>query len=145
MKIFWWADFEKLQFYVSYLIKQGLEYEVKSLKQVPLNLIKSEWYQHFIIDDSGFKNLNAISFEIRSLVGLGSEEILFYYKVRNFPVFLLYGVMREHISKLIAFFFLNPPWTMIKSWFHSDIIKFRGTCLSDFTLCSKPCFIRYDT
>ena len=42
MKKFLPADFEKLQFEVSYLIKQGLEHEVKSLKQVPLNLIKSE-------------------------------------------------------------------------------------------------------
>ena len=73
------ADFEKLQFYISYLIKQGLEYEVKSLKQVPLDLIKFEWYQHFIIGaiNSGFKKKNEISFEIRPIVGLGSEEISF--------------------------------------------------------------------
>ena len=62
------ANFEKLQFEVSYLIKQGLEHEVKSLKQVPLNLIKSEWNQRFIIVYSGFKKINAISFEICCLI-----------------------------------------------------------------------------
>ena len=49
------ANFEKLQFEVFYLIKQGLEHEVKSFKQVPLN---------FIIVYSGFKKINAVSFEI---------------------------------------------------------------------------------
>ena len=42
MKKFLPANFEKLQFEVSYFIKQGLDHEVKSLEQVPLNLIKSE-------------------------------------------------------------------------------------------------------
>ena len=64
-----WADFEKLQFYISYLIKQSLEYEVKSLKQVPLNLVISEWNQLFMIVHGGFKKKNAISFEICPLIG----------------------------------------------------------------------------
>ena len=77
MKKFLSADFEKLQFEVSYLIKQCLDHEVKSLRQVPLNLIKSEWNQYFIIVYSGYKKINAVSFEICPLVGLASAEILF--------------------------------------------------------------------
>ena len=57
-----------MQFYVSHLIKQGLEHEVKSLKQVPLNLIESKCNQHFIIVYSGFKKINAISFELCCLI-----------------------------------------------------------------------------
>ena len=81
---------------------------VKSLKEVPLNLIESEGNQYFIIVYSRFKKINAVSSKICPLVGLGSEKFYFYYKVRIFPVFPLQGLMREHISKLIAFIFLNP-------------------------------------
>ena len=55
----------------------GLEHRVKSLKQLPLKLIISEWNQLFMISHGGFKKKNAISFEICPLIGLGSEEILF--------------------------------------------------------------------
>ena len=79
MKKFLPANFEKIQFQVSYLIKQGLQHEAKSLKQVPLNLIISEWNQLFMIVHGGFKKKNAISFEICPLIGLGSEEILFLH------------------------------------------------------------------
>ena len=70
MKKFLPANFEKLQFEVSYLIKQGLEHKVKSLNEVPLNLIKSDCHQYFIIVHGGFKKKNAISFEICLLVRL---------------------------------------------------------------------------
>ena len=62
---------------MSYLINQGLQHKVKSLKQVPLKLIKFEWNQLFKIVHGGFKKKNAISFEICPLIGLGSEEIIF--------------------------------------------------------------------
>ena len=54
-----------------------MEDDVKSLKEVPLNLIDSELHWYFIIVHGGFKKINVVSFEICPFVGLANAEILF--------------------------------------------------------------------
>ena len=69
------AFFEKTQFSVVHLIKQGTEQEVKLLKEVPLILMESNCCQSFWLLHSGFKKKNAVSFEKCLLSEIRSGKI----------------------------------------------------------------------
>ena len=142
MKKIQWAFFEKLQFQIFYLIKQGQQQEVKLLRVVPFILMESKYKQYNSILYSRCKKKNAISFKICLLIWPGEKKgIKSWFYSKNQISTLLVSESR-HFLKLTAFFFLKPLWRIELYCLYLDSIKMKGTSLSNSNSCCRPCFIR---